>query len=55
MRRDRPVDATKPVTSLKTAWETVKTAAEVACRLHDLGHSFCTKLADAGEHGEHDA
>jgi integrase len=46
--RTRPVDATRPVTSLKTAWETVKTGAGVVCRLHDLRHSFCTKLAEAG-------
>jgi integrase len=46
--RTRPVDATRPVTSLKTAWETVKTGADVECRLHDLRHSFCTKLAEAG-------
>jgi integrase len=41
-------DPTKPVTSLKTAWETVRTTAKVKCRLHDLRHSFCTKLAEAG-------
>lgn len=46
--RTRPVDATRPVTSLKTAWETVKADAGVDCRLHDLRHSFCTKLAEAG-------
>jgi integrase len=46
--RTRLVDGTKPVTSLKTVWETVKTAAGVECRLHDLRHSFCTKLAEAG-------
>jgi integrase len=46
--RTRPVDATRPVTSLKTAWATVKTDAGVTCRLHDLRHSFCTKLAEAG-------
>jgi integrase len=38
----------KPVTSLKTAWESVRTAAGVDCRLHDLRHTFCTKLAEAG-------
>jgi|SRR5579872_23888 len=43
-----PKDPTKPVTSLKTAWESVRTAAKVNCRLHDLRHSFCTKLAEAG-------
>lgn len=46
--RTRPVDATEPVTSLKTAWQTVKADAGVECRLHDLRHSFCTKLAEAG-------
>jgi len=46
--RTKPVDATRPVTSLKTAWETVKKGATVQCRLHDLRHSFCTKLAEAG-------
>jgi integrase len=44
----KPVDPTRPATSLKTAWETVRTQAGVACRLHDLRHSFCTKLAEAG-------
>ena len=46
--RTRPIDPTQPVTSLKTAWETVKAKAKVECRLHDLRHSFCTKLAEAG-------
>lgn len=45
--RTRPIDPAQPVTSLKTAWETVKTKAGVECRLHDLRHSFCTKLAEA--------
>ena len=42
------VDPTKPVTTLKTAWESVREATKVDCRLHDLRHSFCTKLAEAG-------
>ncbi len=46
--RTRPIDGTRPVTSLKTAWETVRTEAKVQCRLHDLRHSFCTKLAENG-------
>jgi integrase len=41
-------DPTQPVTSMKTAWESVRDAANVKCRLHDLRHSFCTKLAEAG-------
>ncbi len=47
-RRIRPVDPTRPVTSLKRAWEGIRTKAKVDCRLHDLRHSFCTKLAEAG-------
>lgn len=36
--RTRPIDATEPVTSLKTAWKTVREKAGVSCRLHDLRH-----------------
>ena len=46
--RIRPSDPTKPVTSLKRAWEGVREKAKVSCRLHDLRHSFCTKMAEAG-------
>ena len=38
----------EPVSSLKTAWETVRDDAGVRCRLHDFRHLFCTKLAEAG-------
>ena len=41
-------DPTKPVTSMKSAWETTRTAANVDCRLHEFRHSFCTKPAEAG-------
>jgi integrase len=47
-RRVKPVDPAKPVTSLKRGWEAVRDKAGVSCRLHDLRHSFCTKLAEAG-------
>jgi integrase len=47
-RTKRPVDPTQPVTSLKRAWESVRQIAGVDCRLHDMRHSFCTKLAEAG-------
>jgi integrase len=43
-----PVDPMKPVKSLKTAWESIREKAHVKCRLRDLRHSFCTKLAEAG-------
>jgi len=41
------VNPLRPVTSLKTAWDSVRTKAGVSCRLHDLRHTFCTKLAEA--------
>jgi len=46
--RRAPTDPTLPVGSLKKAWESVRKTAGVKCRLHDLRHSFCTKLAEAG-------
>lgn len=46
--RRAPIDPTHPVGSLKKAWEGVRKVAGVQCRLHDLRHSFCTKLAEAG-------
>ncbi|MCC6586230.1 MAG: site-specific integrase [Bryobacterales bacterium] len=44
----KPVDPTRPITSFKTAWDSVRTSTKVQCRLHDSRHSFCTKLAEAG-------
>ena len=46
--RIKPVDPTRPVTSLKWAWEGVRKVAKVNCRLRDWRHTFCTKLAEAG-------
>ncbi len=46
--RIKPVDPTRPITSFKTAWNTVRKVAKVDCRLHDLRHSFCTKMGEAG-------
>ena len=45
--RRRPVDPKRPITSLKKAWACVRKEAGVVCRLHDLRHSFCTKLWEA--------
>lgn len=44
----RPSDPTRPVTTIKTAWESVRAAAKVACRFHDLRHTAITKLAEQG-------
>jgi integrase len=47
-QRIRPVDPDNPVTSLKTAWWSVCETAAVDCRFHDLRHTVCTKMAEAG-------
>ncbi|MBI4891567.1 MAG: site-specific integrase [Acidobacteria bacterium] len=44
----QPCDPKRPVTTLKHSWETVRELAAVDCRFHDLRHSFCTRLAEAG-------
>ena len=41
-------DPTRPTTTLKTAWNTIRGKAGVDCRLHDLRHTVATKLAEAG-------
>jgi len=46
--RQRPSDPTRPALGLKTAWTSVRKTAGVKCRLHDLRHSFCSKLAEQG-------
>jgi integrase len=44
----RPTDPSRPVTTIKSAWEGVRTAAGVNCRFHDLRHTAITKLAEQG-------
>jgi integrase len=46
--RTRAVDPSRPITSFKRAWDGVRNKAGVRCRLHDLRHTLCTKLAEAG-------
>ena len=43
-----PSDPTKPTTTMKTAWGTLRKRAGVNCRLHDLRHTAATKMAEAG-------
>jgi integrase len=43
-----PSDPSRPVTTLKHSWESVREEAGITCRWHDLRHSFCTKLAEQG-------
>jgi integrase len=44
----RPSDPARPATTIKNAWERVRTAAKVNCRFHDLLHTAITKLAEQG-------
>ena len=46
--KPQPTDPTRPTTTLKTVWKSVRTAAKVSCRLHDLRHTAATKMAEAG-------
>ncbi|HUS05896.1 MAG TPA: tyrosine-type recombinase/integrase, partial [Bryobacteraceae bacterium] len=43
-----PTDPTRPTTTVKSAWNSLRTAANVECRLHDLRHTAATKMAEAG-------
>ena len=43
-----PSDPTRPTTTLKTAWGSIRAVAKVNCRLHDLRHTAATKMAEAG-------
>jgi integrase len=45
--RVRPVDPTRPVTTIKTAWQEVREKAGVKARLHDARHTFISRLAEA--------
>jgi integrase len=43
-----PSDPTRPSVELKTAWDSIRKAAKVQCRWHDLRHTVCTKMAEDG-------
>jgi integrase len=41
-------DPTKPIGRWKEAWEAAKLRAKVQCRFHDLRHTGCTRMLEAG-------
>jgi len=41
-------DPTKPIGRWKQAWEAAKRLAGVYCRFHDLRHTACTRMLEAG-------
>lgn len=46
--RGKPVDPERPCTNIASAWWSVRDAAGVSCRLHDLRHTYATRLLEAG-------
>jgi integrase len=46
--KPRPSDPTRPVTTLKTAWNNVRDNAKVQGRFHDNRHTLITELAESG-------
>jgi integrase len=44
----RPLDPTRPVGDITSAWDTLRVRCQVRCRLHDLRHTALTKMAEAG-------
>jgi integrase len=42
------IDPTKPIGRWKEAWESAKIRAGVLCRFHDLRHTGCTRMLEAG-------
>jgi integrase len=41
-------DPSKPIGRWKEAWEAAKMRAKVQCRFHDLRHTGCTRMLEAG-------
>jgi integrase len=41
-------DPSKPIGRWKEAWESAKLRATVSCRFHDLRHTGCTRMLEAG-------
>jgi len=46
--KGRKEDPTKPIGTIRTAFDSMKKRAGVECRFHDLRHTVCTKMAEKG-------
>jgi site-specific recombinase XerD len=46
--QQRPLDPTKPIVDITTAWDALRERSGVQCRFHDLRHTAATKMAEAG-------
>jgi integrase len=47
-------DPSRPIGRWKVAWESAKIRAAVSCRFHDLRHTGCTRMLEAGICGSND-
>lgn len=43
-----PSDPSRPTVEIKTAWNTIRKRAKVNCRWHDLRHTACSDMNEAG-------
>lgn len=43
-----PSDPSRPITTIKKGWSSLRERAGVECRFHDLRHTAATKMAEAG-------
>lgn len=46
--KPRPSDPARPATDITSAWDKLRDDTGVRCRLHDLRHTYATKLAENG-------
>jgi integrase len=46
--KPRPCDPARHATDITWGWDELRTETEVHCRLHDLRHTFATRLAENG-------
>jgi integrase len=46
--RPLPTDPMRPIRDVKRAWGTLRRVSGVRCRMHDLRHTFATRMAENG-------
>ncbi|MGD0578829.1 MAG: site-specific integrase [Bryobacteraceae bacterium] len=46
--KPQPHDPRRPCASIESSWRAIRKAARVKCRLHDLRHTACSKMGEAG-------
>lgn len=46
--RGKPVDPARPCTNIASSWWRIRADAGVTCRLHDMRHTYATRLIEGG-------